>query len=294
MTHQDLLATCWTTAGDAVSLPGRDASPVPLPTRIEQAARAGFTGFGLMHVDLQAFLRDSDLPTLRQTLADNGITTLELEFLTDWWKDGGEREASDKTLRHLLDASEALSPHHVKIAPDITGGPFELDRWAEGFHRVCEAFTQVGTTVALEFMPFSNINTLARGIELVTTAGHPAGGLMIDLWHVERGGATLEELAQVPLGLVKGVELDDGDAQQVGDGYSDTVLRRRLCGQGSFRIAEFINIMRDIGWTGPWGVEILSETYRVQPLDTAVPQAYATAASQFDAADAARAASSRK
>ncbi|WP_405150320.1 sugar phosphate isomerase/epimerase [Sphaerisporangium sp. NBC_01403] len=288
MTHHDLLATCWTTAGDAVPLPGRDASPLPLPARVEQAARAGFTGFGLMHVDLEAFLRTSDLPTLRKVLDDNGITTLELEFLTDWWKDEPERHESDRTLKLLVEASEALSPHHVKVGPDITGGPFERDRWAAGFHRVCEAFAAAGTTVALEFMPFSNIDTLARGLDLVRTAGHPAGGLMVDLWHVERGGATLEELAQVPLALIKGVELDDGDAQQVGDGYTDTVLRRRLCGQGSFRVAEFINVMRDIGWTGPWGVEILSETYRTRPLESAVAEAYATAAGRFDAADAAR------
>ncbi|GAA0991980.1 sugar phosphate isomerase/epimerase [Acrocarpospora macrocephala] len=285
MTYHDLLATCWTTAGDAVPLPGRDASPIPLPARIEQAARAGFTGFGLMHIDLEEFLRTSDLPTVRKILDDNGIRHVELEFLTDWWLDDGERAESDRVLALLLEASEALAPHHVKIGPDIGGGPFDLDRYAAGFHRVCEAFAQAGTTVAVEFMPFSNINTLACAVELVTTAGHPAGGLMVDLWHVERGAATFEELARLPLGLVKGVELDDGAAQQVGDGYTDTVLRRRLCGQGDFRVVEFINLLRDLGWAGPWGVEILSETYRVLPLESAVPAAYATAARQFDAAD---------
>lgn len=289
----DLLATCWTTAGDAVPLPGRDASPLPLRERIEQAARAGFTGFGLMHVDLEAFLRTSDLATLRSILADNGIEHLELEFLTEWWEDGPARAASDAVRRLLLEASEALSPHHVKIGPDIHGGPYDRDRYAEALHGVCEDFARAGTVVALEFMPFSNINTLQRALDLVRTAGHPAGGLMVDLWHVERGSATLEELARVPLDLIKGVELDDGDAQQVGDGYSDTVLRRKLPGQGAFRVVEFINVMRDIGWNGPWGVEILSETYRVRPLSEAVPEAYAAAAAQFDTAAEVRAALGR-
>ncbi|MFF5114165.1 sugar phosphate isomerase/epimerase family protein [Streptosporangium sp. NPDC000509] len=287
MPHPDLLATCWTTAGDAVPLPGRDASPIPLPVRIEQAARAGFAGFGLMHVDLEEFLRTSDLPTLRRILDDNGIRHLELEFLTDWWLDEEERAESDRVLDLLVKASEALGPHHVKIGPDITGGPYDLERSAAGFHRVSEAFAQAGTAVALEFMPFSNIDTLARAVELVTTAGHPAGGLMLDLWHVERGAATFEELARLPIDLIKGVELDDGAAEQIGDGYTDTVLRRRLCGQGDFRVTEFIGLLRDLGWSGPWGVEILSETYRVRPLESALPEAYTTAARQFEPAEGA-------
>lgn len=293
MVHHDLLATCWTTAGDAVPLPGRDVSPVPLRSRIEEAGRAGFTGFGLLHTDLEVFLRTSDLSTLHKLFADSGLNTVELEFLTDWWKDGAERDKSDRDLKYLLDAAEALSPHHVKIAPDINNEPYELDHWAEQFHRVCASFASVGTTVALEFMPFANISSIHRGVELVQAAGHPSGGLMVDLWHVYRSGATFEELAKVPPNLIKGVEMDDGDAVQIGDGYSDTVHRRLLCGQGVFRVPEFINVMLDLGWVGPWGVEILSETYRAQPLEKAVPAAFDTAIAQFSAAETLRASRSQ-
>jgi sugar phosphate isomerase/epimerase len=149
-----------------------------------------------------------------------------------------------------------------------------------------EAFSQVGTKIALEFMPFSNISTLTRALELVQTADHPAGGLMVDLWHLMRGAGTLDELAKVPLHFIAGVELDDGDAEQVGDGYSDTVLRRRLCGEGSFPVAEAIRVLRGLGWNGPWGVEILSEVYRVRPLDEAVPDAFASTMTCFAEAGA--------
>nr|WP_284290009.1 hypothetical protein [Angustibacter aerolatus] len=77
MSTPDLLATCWTTAGDAVPLPGRDDSPVPLPERIAAAGRAGFTGFGVVHNDLAIYLRDGDLPTLAATLRDNGMRHVE-------------------------------------------------------------------------------------------------------------------------------------------------------------------------------------------------------------------------
>jgi sugar phosphate isomerase/epimerase len=287
MTRPDLLATCWTTAGDAVPLPGRDDSPIALPVRIESAARFGFTGFGVVHNDLRTYLRDSDLTTLRSVLRDNGIQHVELEFLTHWWEVGTPARAeSDLLLDLLLRASEVLQPHHVKVGPDITGGAYDLAQWAEQWHRISKAFANAGTVIALEFMPFSNISTLERAVELVETAGHPAGGLMIDMWHIMRGGAhQLAQVGNVPLQLITGVELDDGDAEQVGDGYSDTVLRRRLPGQGVWPVHELIRILRDKGWTGPWGVEILSETYRVRPLDEALPEVVSATLEQFALAE---------
>lgn len=290
MTTPQLLATCWTTAGDAFPLPGHDDSPIPLHTRIEQAARAGFTGFGVVHNDLERYLADHDLKTLHQVLQDNGMTAVELEFLTDWWKVGDERAESDRILRLLLDATEVLHPHHVKAGPDIHGGSYDVGHWAEQWHRVSEAFAQAGTVVALEFMPFSNISNLDKAVELVRTAGHPAGGLMVDMWHVMRGDAhQLPQLEELPLELITGVEFDDADADQVGDGYSDTVLRRRLPGQGAWPVHEFIRILREKGWEGPWGVEILSDTYRVRPLEEALPDVHRAAMQQFQLADQAMA-----
>ncbi|MCU1615728.1 MAG: hypothetical protein JWO98_3268 [Frankiales bacterium] len=43
----ELLATCWTTARDAAPSRGDWRTPVPLRERIEAAAAAGFTGFGV-------------------------------------------------------------------------------------------------------------------------------------------------------------------------------------------------------------------------------------------------------
>lgn len=286
MTTPDLLATCWTTAGDAVPLEGRDDSPIPLSTRVAAAAAAGFTGFGLVHNDLEIYLRDHSLADLKALFERHGMRHIELEFLTDWWLDDGPRRAaSDRLLDLLLRASEVLQPHHVKVGPDITGGPLELDRWAGHWYRISDAFAGVGTVIALEFMPFSNVATLDQAVELVKTAGHPAGGLMIDMWHIMRGGAhQLAQVRSVPLDLITGVELDDGDATQVGDGYSDTVLRRRLPGRGSWPVHELITILQDKGWSGPWGVEILSETYRVRPLEEALPDVVAATLAQFDLA----------
>jgi len=44
--------------------------------------------------------------------------------------------------------------------------------------------------------------------------------------------------------------------------FEDTVHRRRYCGEGSFDLPGMITALRTAGWTGPWGVEILSALAR--------------------------------
>jgi sugar phosphate isomerase/epimerase len=106
MPDQDLLATCWTTAGDAAPPRGDEQSPLPLGERVEAAA--GFRGIGLLHVDLAAAEREDGLRGVRSLLDDNGLVHLELELLTDWWADGPRRRRSDELRGKLLDAAGAL------------------------------------------------------------------------------------------------------------------------------------------------------------------------------------------
>src|SRR5690349_14359558 len=74
-----LLATCWSSAGDAASDRADLRSPLSLRERIEAASAAGFRGFGLLSADLPAAEREYGLSGIRAMLDDNGMTDLELE-----------------------------------------------------------------------------------------------------------------------------------------------------------------------------------------------------------------------
>jgi sugar phosphate isomerase/epimerase len=62
------------------------------------------------------------------------------------------------------------------------------------------------------------------------------------------------------------------------------VHRRRYCGEGSFDLNGIITALRTAGWTGPWGVEILSEEHRSLPVEEAVQRAADSARHQLDPA----------
>ncbi|MET7484955.1 sugar phosphate isomerase/epimerase family protein [Streptomyces sp. NPDC005538] len=278
MTTEKLLATCWTIAGDAAP-DGEDLrSPLSLRERVEAASAAGFTAFGLLHADLVEAERQYGIAGIRSLFADNGLDHIELELLTDWWTDGPRRAASDAVRRHMLQSAEALGAHHLKIGPDGEDRPWELDVWAEEFATLAAQCDDVGARLAVEFLPWTNLKTVHDGLRLVETAGHPAGGLIIDVWHTERAHTPPAELAKVPASRIVGVELNDADAQVIGTLFEDTVHRRRLCGEGSFDLPGIITALRTAGWSGPWGVEILSDVHRKLPVQEAAEAAYRTAA----------------
>lgn len=278
----DILATCWTTAGDALPVPGRLVSPLTLRERIEAASRYGFTGFGMVNNDLEVFLQDSDLATLRAILEDNGMRWVELEFIENWFADGPRRVASDKTRELLFRACDVLDVHDIKVGPDMEDmAPPDLDRWAERFHRLSEEAVEHGTTIAFEYLPFSNCPNLASAAELVRRAGHPAGGICLDIWHFMRSNSTWEELEALPLEYVKAVELDDATVEQVGAVYEDTTSRRVMLGHGEFDVTRFIRTLRDIGWTDPWGLELISLELRQSTLDESLPEVMRTTREAF-------------
>lgn len=279
-----LLATCWTTAGDATPSRENWGSPLPLRERIEAASAAGFTGFGVLAVDLIVTERDDGLSSIRSMLADNGIVHLELEGLPDWWSDGPERQRSDDLRRFLLRAAEALGARHLKVTPDTSGDPWHEDRWRTEFARLASQAADAGARLGIEFLPWSNIPTVRDALRLVEGAGHPAGGVVVDVWHVERGGTPPEELEALPLHRIAGVELNDADRDVVGTLFEDTVDRRRYCGTGSFDLTGIITALRAAGWSGPWGVEILSTEHRRLGVRQAAVQAATTARAVLEAA----------
>ena len=269
----DLLATCWSSAGDAASDRADLRSPLPLRERIEAASAAGFRGFGLLYADLPAAEEAHGLSGIRAMLDDNGIVHLELEGIPYWWDDGPRRPESDRIRHALLTAAEALGARHIKVNPDGDDAPWNPDHWAAELAELAAQAEGVGARLGLEFFPWSNVKTLHDGLRLVEATGHDAAGVVIDVWHVERAHTPVADLASVPLHRIVGVELNDADPEVVGTLYEDTVNRRRYCGEGSFDLPGIVAALRTAGWTGPWGVEILSEEHRSLPVRDALARA---------------------
>jgi len=280
-TQVDLLASYWTMASGAVPHSDHEYSSAAFEDRVAAAARAGFTGFGIWHADLEHTLRSISLTDMRRILDDHGIKHIELEFLSDWWLEDGERRAaSDVVKRKLLEAARVLGARHVKVG-DLFNSAVEFPELVEGFAALCSEARQYGTKILFELMPFARINTLADALELVTSADAPNGGIVFDLWHLVKLGISYEDVARFPLRFIGGIEINDGTFTAPWSLFEDTINHRRLCGEGEFDVRGFVKTMLTAGYDGPWGIEVLNSDLRTWSPQRIGERAAATTRAQF-------------
>jgi sugar phosphate isomerase/epimerase len=285
MTPQvDLLASYWTIAVGAEPHTDHEYSSVSFRERVASAARAGFTGFGIWHADLEHTLERASLKEMRQILDDHGIRHVELEFLNDWFLEGAAKRRSDERKQLLFEAAAVLGARAVKVG-DFIRQPCPMPRLIDAFGVLCSEAQRIGIKIGFEMMPFCIIDSLESARALVEGTAAPNGGIFFDLWHLAKIGISNEGLARFPAQYVAGVELNDGlsKAHSMPDLHIETTQHRRLCGEGEFDVSGFIASVRTLGWQGPWGIEVLSKALRQLPIDEVTERAFKTTIAQFRA-----------
>jgi sugar phosphate isomerase/epimerase len=280
----ELLGLYWTLSGPVEVHTGREWSLFDIADRCAEAERVGFAGIGIWHADLEHILETRTLADLKALLDDHGLRHLELEFLQDWFADPGDgrRTQSDATRRLLFDAAEVLRPHHIKVG-NIPGTPCEPGRLAERFAELCaDAARHTDARVVYEVMPCDvNVHDVDSARALLEGAGAGNGAVAIDTWHMSKLGSAPDDLRRFSAQQIGWVELSDGQVADMDDPIDEVVNHRRLPGEGEFDIRGYIEVCRDIGYTGPWGVEVLSEELRALPMPDIFRRAYEATAAQF-------------
>lgn len=281
--HQvDLIASYWTIAGDTYPGAPSEISPYTLQARAEAAAKAGWRGMGLVHADILHWIERLGLPTVRQIFDDNGMKHREVEFLIDWHLTGERRSVSDRVCQELLDVAAGVGATRLKCAAGLfEEGEVDVALMRDAFAILCDKAAQYKVDVAIEFLPFSSVNTIDKALA-VSQGVRPNGGLMVDSWHIARGGMGFEEISKIPVELIKGVEIDDANLELVGDVFNDSTHHRKCCGEGQLNLPQFVQAILDTGYRGPWGVELISAELRKLPLDVVAKRAFDSTMAQFE------------
>ena len=280
----ELVGLYWTVSGPVEVHVGREWSLFDWTDRCAEARKVGFSGIGIWHADLQHVLETRGLVEMKTAFDDNGLRYLELEFLMDWFVDPGDprREASDEMRKLLFEAAAAFGAHHIKVG-NIPGTPCELPQLTERFAELCaDAARHTDAKVVYEFMPFDvNVRTVDAAVTVVGGAGAANGGVAIDTWHMSKLGIAPDELRRIPPQYLSWIELSDGQLEDMDDPIDEVVNHRQLPGEGEFDLRAYIAVCEDCGYAGPWGVEVLSEDLRNNPIDVIFRRAYDATASQF-------------
>jgi sugar phosphate isomerase/epimerase len=277
----DLVGLYWTTSGPVKVHFGREWSLFDWPDRCAEAAKVGFAGLGLWHADIEHQLEQRSLSEMRQIFDDHGLKHLELEFIMDFFMEEGSdaRRESDRLRKLLFDTAAAMDAHHIKVG-NIPGNECELDKVTEAYAELCaDAAAHTNAKILYEFMPFDvNVDSLDKALQVVEGAGADNGGVVIDTWHMAKLGIAPDELRRIPVNYLGWIELSDGKYEWMEDRLDEVINNRNLPGEGEFDIQGYVDACRDHGYPGPWGVEVLSEELRNNPIDVIFKRAYETTA----------------
>lgn len=273
----ELMNLFWTTAG---IFPGEgDISPYDFKDRVEAAAKVGFKGIGIWYADLEHITLHRPLHEMKLILDDNGMKYVELEFLTDWFLDGVRKAESDSRKKRLLVASEALGAKHIKIG-DFYNSPCPMPRIIEAFAALCTEAKDYGATIGFELMGCAMIDNIKDALTMVEAAGAKNGGLILDIFQVVNLGIPYAEISRIPLNYLINIELNDGTLP--GSPHQDPSRARRFCGEGEYDIQGLIRCVQNIGYLGPWAVEVMSKELTRLTLEELNTRAFTTTMAEFD------------
>ncbi len=280
----ELLATCWTSAGDAAPL-RNELSPLPVEDRILALSDGGWSGIGLNAADLRAVHETMGFATFGDLVRDAGLRHVEVELLSDWWESGARKHSADEERAMLLEAAATVGALHIKAGPPHGHDESTWPELVVPLRELARVAAGHGVRIALEPLPFSSVRTVPIGSQLVREVAQPNLGLLVDAWHVFRARTGLDELRDaLEPGLVFGVELNDADPEVVGTLFEDTIGRRRYPGEGSFDLVRLVRLLAETGFDGPWGVEIISAEHRRRPLVDGLRHAHVTTTSLLERA----------
>jgi len=168
---------------------------------------------------------------VKAALAANGVSVSVGEGFLVMPGLGAEMFAADLDLMAELGAG---CINVCCVAPDF-------DSNLEGFARLAEMAGERGLDITVEYLPGMAIGTLPMARQLVEQSGRANAGLLLDSMHLYRSGATADDAAALPKGMVKYAQLCDVPVVSKFAEYADEARFERLApGDGELPLAEYV------------------------------------------------------
>lgn len=169
---------------------------------LETAAKAGFHSVEIWMDSLQKYLDSGGtLADACKRLNDLGLKVENAIGFAQWIVDDDTTRA--KALEQLKREMEMLAQIGCKrtAAPPMgaTQMPgLDLKRAAERYRKILELGDQTGVVPQLELWGFSqNLSRLSEVMYVAVESGHPSARLLLDVYHLYKGGSSLDALALV-------------------------------------------------------------------------------------------------
>ena len=241
---------------DWVRMPeaGSEAKPPAfgLDEILDGVAAAGFQAVGLDDLTVGAL----DAADVASALRSRGLSCSEVGILRAG--QSGETSAAAHDLTWLAQATGA--PCCIAIVAD----PPPTDPLA-ALETAATVLDAAGVRMALEFAAYGSVATLPDAIALCAALGWERCGLLLDSWHVLRGGVPWSALESLDGSQIALVHLNDAPPVPSPDPVHDSRFRRESPGAGTLDLERFLDVLSGIGYRGAISLEVLSSRLASTP-----------------------------
>jgi sugar phosphate isomerase/epimerase len=246
-----------------------------LPEFIDVADRAGFRRITARpYAFAQALEAGWTEAALQRRLADAGIAVTMIDAIslalpgTPSIRDL-DADVLARLPRGALDppdeamcfrAATALGASIVNVV-HFMGPTLPRDVLAEHIGGVCRRAAPFGLRICLEFIPESGIPDLPFAQAVVEASGEANAAILLDVFHLDRSGGTVEDVRRLPPGAIAGIHLSDRTPEEPGTPQV-RVGSRELPGQGRIPLRELIEAALENSPLATIDVEVLNDELR--------------------------------
>jgi 2-keto-myo-inositol isomerase len=246
---------------------------LPLDQEVELAAKAGYDGIEPWTRNITQYLEaGKSLRDLGKRIADLGLLVEGAIGFPSWAvDDDGRRAAGLETMRREMGLVAQLGGRRIAAPPagiDRIAG-MDLRKVAERYRAVLELGRQMEVVPQLEIWGSARtLGTVADAAFVAVAADHPHACLLLDVFHVYKGGSGFHGLKVLSGAALHVFHLNDYPADPPRETITDA--HRVYPGDG---IAPLSSMLRDLcagGFRGALSLELFNREYWKQdPLSVA-------------------------
>ncbi len=246
--------------------------PTAIQKKIRIAAEAGYEAVELWNDDLTGFEQaGGDLSEIRTMLEDANLSVPDVVHLSGWM-DADEASYRSQVLpeaRRLMEQGVAVGAPRIIAGP--AHGQADLALAADRFLELMALGKEVGCLPSLEFLGFvSHVRDVDTLMEIVNRADHPDTTVVLDAFHIYRGGGRDEDILKVPGDRIAIFHIDDAPPAVSRPLDSFTDGDRVYPGDGILDLKGMLRMLADQGFAGPVSLELFNaELYEADPLEVA-------------------------
>lgn len=241
----------------------------PLLDKIRIAAEAGYQGIELWFDEIETFLAEGGkLETVSAAIQESGLEIPTMIMLRDWWSASAEEYPTVfKTCLERIKLAAKLGAEYVICCPHREKPDYDLG--AERYRQLLEAGIEAGAKPSVEFLGFvSDVTKIEDALKIVEKSGHPEATLVLDPFHVFRGGGSMETIAQLKPQQIAISHFNDAVNTIPRETQMDP--DRVLPGDGHIDLTRYCQLLKQIGYQSWLSLELFREDlWKQDPLDVA-------------------------